>query len=89
MKGFLTAKDGEEAGRVVERCRLTQFEAEIWNALNQTDPNERKGLCKAAMDSLNPPAWHIKVDPSKCVPAFWQVTKDMVKGKAKDPSKKP
>ena len=48
IKGFLEAEDAVEAGRVVERCRVTQFEAEVWNSLNQADPSERKALCRAA-----------------------------------------
>ena len=80
IKGFLETKDAEDAGLVVERCRLTQFEAEVWNSLNQADPSERKALCKAAFDSLNKESWKIKVDPSKSVQALWQAAQEMMKG---------
>ena len=42
----------EAAELVVERLRISQFEAEVWNALSQP-PAERKGLVIAAHDALN------------------------------------
>ena len=80
IKVFLEPEDAVEAGRVVERCRLTQFEAEVWNSLNQADPSERKALCKAAFESLNKETWKVKVDPSKSVPALWHAAQEMMKG---------
>ena len=78
--GLLGPLDAEQAAVVIKWCRLTQFEADIWNALNHQG-DERRSLVKSAHESLYNPKWTTKPDPTKAVPAFWQATQNALKAK--------
>ena len=68
------------AGEVVERCRLTQFEAELWNAFHTAkDPKTQKALVDSALKALQKPQAKVKADPSKAVPAFWNAAQEILK----------
>ena len=80
MATLLGPHDSVAAGEVVERCRFTQFEAEVCNAFNALkDPKSQRPLVDSALKSLQRPEAKVKNDPSKAVPAFWNAAQEVLK----------
>ena len=80
MATLLLPNDSVAAGNVVERCRLTQFEAELWNAFHAfKDPKTQRQLVDSALKTLQKPEAKVKSDPSKALPAFWNAAREVLK----------